>query len=221
MEDNKIKELEEKIKFLEEKNKEIEKDKITSIDLIGHEMKKPLVEIQTYINLLSITDCEEERKEILGSIYSKINGALEFQEQILNVAKENFKSCNEKASVKNAIYKIIGDKYKISWQKGLGNMEEYFDWINSCILIATNDSFGLHLAIAMKKYVVAMFGPTNSSEAYLYNRGKTLTPENVQCDDFPCCLCKCKINESCMNHISPEHIFKEIDMAFHEGICKT
>ncbi len=117
--------------------------------------------------------------------------------------------------------KIIGNKYKISWQQGLKNMEEYFDWINSCRLIVTSDSFGLHLGLVMKKYVIAMFGPTNSSEAYLYNRGKIITPKDVQCDDFPCCLCKCKINEPCMNHISPEDVFKEIDAAFQKGLCNT
>ncbi len=112
--------------------------------------------------------------------------------------------------------KLIGDKYKISWQEGLGNMDEYFDWIHSCRLIVTSDSFGLHLGLVMKKYVIAMFGPTNSSEAYLYDRGKILIPQNVQCDDFPCCLCKCKINEPCMNYISPEDIFKEINAAFQK-----
>src|SRR3989338_1002667 len=46
--------------------------------------------------------------------------------------------------------KLIAGEYSISWQEGLDDMEKYFDWIHSCRAIVTNDSFGLHLAIAMK-----------------------------------------------------------------------
>ena len=53
--------------------------------------------------------------------------------------------------------------YSISWQEGLNNMEQYFDWIHRCRLIVTNDSFGPHLAIAMKKKIVALFSSTRSS----------------------------------------------------------
>ncbi len=116
--------------------------------------------------------------------------------------------------------KIIGNKYCISWQQGLDNMEEYFDWIHSCRLIVTNDSFGLHLAIAMKKYVVALFGPMNFREVCLYDRGKIITPGKVECSDFPCCLPECKINNPCMRHIYPKDVFSEINRAFHEGLLK-
>lgn len=109
---------------------------------------------------------------------------------------------------------IIGGKYSISWQEGLDNMEEYFDWIHSCRLVITNDSFGLHLAIAMRKYVIGIFGPTNSSEIYLYNRGKILMPVNFECADIPCCLRECKTNTPCIKHIYPEDVFNEIDRAF-------
>ncbi len=114
--------------------------------------------------------------------------------------------------------KIIGKRYSISWQQGLDDMKEYFDWIHSCHLIVTNDSFGLHLAIAMKKYVIGLFGPTNSREIYLYNRGEIITPKNVECDDFPCCLIQCKIKSPCMEHIHPDDVFAEIDRAFQEGL---
>ncbi len=113
---------------------------------------------------------------------------------------------------------IIGNKYKISWQEGLDNMEEYFDWIHSCRLIVTNDSFGMHLAIAMKKYVAALFGPTNSNETCLYNRGKSIIPKNIECNDFPCCLVKCKMESPCIKHIHPEDVFTEINRAFQERL---
>ncbi len=112
---------------------------------------------------------------------------------------------------------LIGKRYSISWQQGLENMEEYFDWIHSCRIILTNDSLGLHVAIAMKKYVIGLFGPTNAREICLYNRGRIFTPGRVECNDFPCCSTECKINKPCMRHIQPEDVFCEINRAFQEG----
>lgn len=106
---------------------------------------------------------------------------------------------------------LIGKKYKISWQQGLNNMEDYFDWIHSCRLVVTNDTFGMHLAIAMKKKMICMFGPTHHSEHYLYGLGKSLYPENLDCEEFPCRVDKCPhYEESCMSMITPDEVYVEI-----------
>lgn len=54
--------------------------------------------------------------------------------------------------------------YKYSWQQGDSDLETYLDWISSCGTIVTQDSLGLHVALAMGKKVVALFGPTLASE---------------------------------------------------------
>ena len=100
---------------------------------------------------------------------------------------------------------MLKDKYKISWQKGLNDLYEYIDWLNSCKLIITNDSLGMHLALALKKKIIALFGPSSSREVFLYDRGIKLLPKvNYGC--LPCLepVCKKKIN--CMNFIKPEHL---------------
>ncbi len=55
------------------------------------------------------------------------------------------------------------------------NLYDYMDWINSCKTIITNDSLGLHIALALGKRVIALFGPTSSIEV-LGNRLVKLTP---------------------------------------------
>lgn len=52
----------------------------------------------------------------------------------------------------------------ISWQAGTNNLRDYMEWIASCKLIVTNDSLGLHIALALGRRVVALFGPTYASE---------------------------------------------------------
>lgn len=103
-------------------------------------------------------------------------------------------------------------KYSISWQQGMDNMEDYFDWINSCRLIVTNDSFGMHVAIALEKHIVSLFGPTNYRENYLYGLGETLYPKKFNCTVFPCKQDRClHFKDSCISIIKPEIVFREIN----------
>lgn len=55
------------------------------------------------------------------------------------------------------------------------NLYDYMDWINSCKTIITNDSLGLHIALALGKRVIALFGPTSAVEVY-GNKLVKLTP---------------------------------------------
>jgi heptosyltransferase-2 len=107
--------------------------------------------------------------------------------------------------------RLIGDQYSVSWQQGLEDMEEYFEWINSCRLIITNDSFGLHLAIALKKKLVCLFGPTHHSEHYLYGLGESLYPEDFVCEKFPCRVDKClHFEDTCMRLVRPDVVLDKI-----------
>lgn len=68
--------------------------------------------------------------------------------------------------------KELSPHYKISWQEGFEDLRQYQDWISSCQTIITLDSLGLHLAVALRKNVIALFGPTNANEIDLFNRGQ-------------------------------------------------
>lgn len=65
--------------------------------------------------------------------------------------------------------------YTVTWQEGLNNIYDYIDWIYSCRTFITNDSLGLHIAFALKKEIVALFGPTDSSEVFFYGNAEIIT----------------------------------------------
>ena len=100
---------------------------------------------------------------------------------------------------------LLEKKYKISWQKGLSDLYEYMDWLNACRLIVTNDSLGMHLAIALKKKVVALFGPTSCREVYLYGRGVILLPRDTY-GCIPCLESRCVQKTHCMEFIRTEEV---------------
>ncbi len=89
--------------------------------------------------------------------------------------------------------------YSVSWQEGRKNLFEYMDWINSCRLIISNDSLGLHLAFGFHKKVIGLFGPTDPSEVYFYTGGKLLRSP-CQCPAMPCFDVKCRTGLMCMSH---------------------
>ena len=104
---------------------------------------------------------------------------------------------------------IIGDKYTISWQQGLKSIEEYIEWVNSCSLLVTNDSLGLHIAHTLDKKIVALFGPTLSNEVYV-KRGVKLLP-GKEYDCLPCLSTVCVKERPCMYEIKPATVFAEIE----------
>jgi len=74
-------------------------------------------------------------------------------------------------------------------------------------VIITGDSFGMHLAIALKKYVIAWFGLSCWTEIELYDRGVKLFPEGLFC--APCWKKVCPYNLECIQMIDLERIVNE------------
>ncbi len=105
---------------------------------------------------------------------------------------------------------IAGKRYSISYQKSLNNIYGYIDWINSCRLLVTNDSLGLHLAITLKKKIVALFGPTSEKEIYLFNQGIAVMPmKKLECR--PCFNTLCRYKRNCINDIKPQDVYRHIE----------
>lgn len=100
---------------------------------------------------------------------------------------------------------LIKENFKVSWQKGLNDLYEYIDWLNSCEYIITQDSLGLHIAIALKKRIIGIFGPTSSKEVYPYDRCRFIIPE-INCKYMPCYESICKNDKFCMDYIDLNEI---------------
>ncbi|MFH0731400.1 MAG: glycosyltransferase family 9 protein [Candidatus Omnitrophota bacterium] len=113
-----------------------------------------------------------------------------------------------------ALERLLKRQFSITWQKGLTNLHEYMDWINSCRLVITNDSLGMHLGIALKKKIIVLFGPTSSREIYLYERGVKILPDApYKC--VPCLHTTCTQKKNCMEFISPEKVNKNVEALIH------
>jgi len=108
---------------------------------------------------------------------------------------------------------LTREGYKVSWQQGVDDLYAYMDWINSCGIIVSNDSLGLHIAFALKKKVVGLFGPTDSKEIYFYDNSKVVR-SGTKCKYMPCYKIKCISGKGCMEKIATRDIvscIKDLD----------
>ena len=91
---------------------------------------------------------------------------------------------------------------------GCGNsLKEFAALINNCALVIAADTLAMHIAIALKKPVVAIFGPTCAQEIDLYGRGYKIITE-AEC--APCYRNQCNKKPTCMDMISLKEIVKSV-----------
>ncbi|MBN1297154.1 glycosyltransferase family 9 protein [bacterium] len=74
--------------------------------------------------------------------------------------------------------------------------------------IVTSDTMALHLGLAVGSQVIGLFGPTCAQEIDFYGKGE---PVVVTCDCSPCYRKTCKLPESCMTNITPEHVMDVLE----------
>jgi ADP-heptose:LPS heptosyltransferase len=72
-------------------------------------------------------------------------------------------------------------------------------FMDICDIVITGDSFGMHLAIALKKYVIAWFGLSCWTEIDLFGRGEKLIPAGLECS--PCWKKECPYNLECIQMV--------------------
>lgn len=82
-------------------------------------------------------------------------------------------------------------------------------------VIITGDSFGMHLAIALKKYVIAWFGLSCWTEIDLYGRGVKLFQRDLFCS--PCWKKVCPYDLECIKMIDLDRMVSEVDNYFENN----
>jgi ADP-heptose:LPS heptosyltransferase len=101
---------------------------------------------------------------------------------------------------------------KVSPQKvfdtGSSNsLRQFGALVSMCDLLVTGDTLALHLGAALKKPVIALFGPTSFHEIELYGVGEKIY------ESLPCLVCylnDCTVQPNCMDSISSQRLFAAV-----------
>ena len=80
---------------------------------------------------------------------------------------------------------------------------------NICDVIITGDSLGMHVGIALKKYIIVWFGVSCPPEVDLFDRGVKLIPEGLACS--PCWKQECPYDLECMQVVDLDGIVGAVE----------
>ncbi len=84
------------------------------------------------------------------------------------------------------------------------SLRQFASIVDLCDVVVTGDTLAMHVATALGKHVVAIFGPTSAAEIDLFGRGEKIVSATMEC--LVCYLSHCELDPNCMNTIAPASV---------------
>jgi lipopolysaccharide heptosyltransferase II len=95
---------------------------------------------------------------------------------------------------------------------GQTTLPEMIEWIRRCDLMITNDTGPMHAAAAMRKPLVALFGPTEPRRTGPYGQlENVLRVDHLPCS--PCLKSRCRYEkpDECLRALTPGHVVERVN----------
>ncbi len=94
---------------------------------------------------------------------------------------------------------------------GLTSLPEMVEWVRLCELLVTNDTGPMHVAAALGKPVVALFGPTEPRRTGPYGQLQNVLQHPLPCS--PCLKSTCHFEkpQECLRALTPDLVLNKID----------
>jgi lipopolysaccharide heptosyltransferase II len=93
---------------------------------------------------------------------------------------------------------------------GTTSLPEMIEWVRLCDLLITNDTGPMHVAAAMNKPLVALFGPTEPRRTGPYGQLHNVLRVELPCS--PCLSARCHFEkpEECLQALPPARVFDHV-----------
>jgi lipopolysaccharide heptosyltransferase II len=103
---------------------------------------------------------------------------------------------------------------------GKTSLPEMVEWIRSCELMVTNDTGPMHIAAALGKPLVAIFGPTEPRRTGPYRHLDQVLQLELPCS--PCFRghCRRRVEMECLRSLSPSEVLKAVQARLSPGTLK-
>lgn len=94
------------------------------------------------------------------------------------------------------------------------DLRDFIADVNRCSVVVTGDTLTMHIALALGKRTVAVFGPTSAPEIHGYGRLTSIVSP-IEC--ISCYLRDCDIKPNCMERIPLERMHDAVRAAVHSA----
>ena len=94
---------------------------------------------------------------------------------------------------------------------GATTLPEMIEWVRRCDLLITNDTGPMHVAAALGKPLVALFGPTEPRRTGPYGQLENVLRLNLPCS--PCLKSDCAIEntDECLRALPPALVIDKVE----------
>lgn len=97
--------------------------------------------------------------------------------------------------------RLLKEHCEVFFFEQRSDLRDFIDDVNSCGLVVTGDTLTMHIALALQKRVISVFGPTSAPEIHGYDR-MTSVVSPIEC--ISCYLKDCDKDPNCMDLIPLE-----------------
>lgn len=108
----------------------------------------------------------------------------------------------DEIAVNESICSLAGERLLDT--SGEHTLREFAGFIQACRVVITGDTLALHMALALKRPTIALFGPTCAQEIEMFGLGEKVVAE-LSC--VPCYRQTCDKSPTCMESISPDTVW--------------
>jgi heptosyltransferase-2 len=95
------------------------------------------------------------------------------------------------------------------------SLRHFAGLVGHCTVLVSGDTLAMHIALALCRRVVAMFGPTSAAEIELYGLGEKVVPQ-MQC--LVCYKGTCDFKPNCMDLISVDMVSQAVKRQLHQTV---
>ncbi len=159
------------------------------------------------------------KKQILVGLNTGCSGVIPYKKLTVEYQRKLILSLQQKFGQKIRIVLLGGpedETRNLEIAKGLSvvsspttaGLRDGMMSVEACDIVVTGDSLGMHMAIAMKKWTVAWFGPTCAHEIDLYDRGVVI---RTQATCSPCWKRTCDKNPMCYDLVDPNQVLNGVE----------
>jgi lipopolysaccharide heptosyltransferase II len=105
------------------------------------------------------------------------------------------------------IERLRADGFEVFVFEQRDDLRDFIADVNSCGLVVTGDTLTMHVALALHKRVIAVFGPTSGPEIHGYGRLTSIVSP-IEC--ICCYLRTCDKSPNCMDLITFERLHEAV-----------